>query len=140
MPTKRDKDAVDERIAALEAKKKIATMSKLRRMLSISKTSAGTGSSTASQSSHSGKSGGGTYESLITGLIHKQWIFPDTSDSNLLAIVDIRIARSGNVTVLGFERKSGNTLFDRAAVRAILNASPLPPPIAEMEIGIRFTP
>ena len=47
-------------------------------------------------------------------------------DKDLLAIINIRIARNGNVTILGFEKKSGNPLYDRAAIKAITDASPLP--------------
>lgn len=134
--TTKEKSDASERIAALEAKKKLETMARLRKSVAIS-TTKGAG---AKVSTSGTGSGGSDYISLIGGKIHQQWVFPETADKDLLAIINIRIARNGNVTILGFEKKSGNVLFDRAAIRAINNASPLPPPSMEMEIGLKFYP
>ena len=136
--TPKEKNAVNERIAALEAKKKIETMQRLRKTVTVSTTKEATNAKTPTAGI--GSSGGSSYINSIGNKIHQQWIFPETADKDLLAIINIRIARNGNVTIIGFEKKSGNILFDRAAIRAINNASPLPPPSAEMEIGLKFSP
>ena len=52
----------------------------------------------------------------------------------------MKIAKDGTLSVQGVEKKSGNTLFDRSALRAIAKASPVAPPPYEMEIGMRFFP
>ncbi len=136
--TTKDKSEANERIAALEAKKKLETMQRLRKTVTVSTTKGTAGTKVATTGS--GSPGGSDYISLIGSKIHQQWIFPETTDKDLLAIINVRIARNGNVTILGFEKKSGNLLFDRAAIRAINSASPLPPPSTEMEIGLKFSP
>jgi colicin import membrane protein len=134
----KEKSEANERIAALEAKKKIETLARLRKTVTVS--AAKTASGSMVLTSGKGSSGGSDYLSLIGGKIHQQWIFPDTTDKDLLAIIHITIARNGNVTILGFEKKSGNVLFDRAAIRAITSASPLPPPSMQMDIYFKFSP
>jgi TonB family protein len=120
----------EERITALEAKKTL----RQKKLLSVSTTKAA--------SSAESSSGGGTYEELIMGRIQRNWATADFLNKNkgLLTIINIRIARNGNVTILGFEKKSGNPLYDREAMRAINAASPFPPPPMEIERSIRFNP
>ena len=80
------------------------------------------------------------YYARITKEIWQQWIFPETGDKNLEAIISIRIMRDGTVQVSRVEKSSGNSLFDKSALRAISKASPVTPPPHEMEIGVRFYP
>jgi TolA protein len=137
MVTPQEKSAANERIAALEAKRKIESMQRLRKSIDIS--AKGTSSSTG-QTSVPGTPGGPDYGSMIGSMIHEKFRIPESMDKDLLAIINIRIARNGNVTILGFEKKSGNPLYDRAAIKAITDASPLPPPPSEMERAIRLRP
>ncbi len=83
---------------------------------------------------------GTDYLTLIGNKIHQQWVPPENVDKSLIAMINCRITENGNVTILGFEKKSGNGLFDRAALKAINNAAQLPPPSTEMEIGVTFYP
>jgi TolA protein len=133
------KSIANERIAALEAKKRVERMATARRPVSISKSSSPAATSSAASG---GTSGGGTYESLIMGRITRNWATADFQNKNkgLIAVINIRIARNGSVTILGWEKKSGNPLFDREALRAIIDSSPLPPPPGEIERSIRFNP
>ena len=128
------KSIANERIAALEAKKRVEKIASSRRQVSITKNS----SSPAS----GGVPGGGTYDSLIMGRITRNWATADFLNKNkgLVAVITIRIARNGSVTIVGWEKKSGNPLFDREALRAIFDSSPLPPPPGEIERSIRFNP
>ncbi|HMK56490.1 MAG TPA: cell envelope integrity protein TolA [Dissulfurispiraceae bacterium] len=130
--TPKEKKEASETIAAMQAKKKIEKLAQLRKSVDISaqKTSA-TGA---------GKPGGPDYISMIGSRIQDKFRVPESMDKDLLAIISIRIAKSGSVTVLGFEKKSGNPLYDRAAIKAISDASPLPPPASEMEVAIRLHP
>lgn len=132
--TTKEKNEVNEKISELEAKRKIETLARLRKTVTVSAAKSTSGPSALT----SGK--GSDYLSLIGGKIHQQWIFPETTDKDLLAIIHIGIAKNGSITILGFEKKSGNVLFDRAAIRAITSASPLPPPTMEMEIYFKFSP
>ena len=135
--TQKDKRAVNDRIAELEVKKKIENMANQRKRVDIS-TKRTPGAKV--QTTGSGAKGGSDYISMIGARIQKKFHTPETMDPDLLAVVDIRISRSGGVSVLGFEKKSGNPLYDRAALKAINDASPFPPPPSEMEIVIRLHP
>lgn len=139
-----DEMTVKERIEALQAKKRIEKMAALRKIVDIGgiksevrsqKPEAQTKGSTAGNQNY-----GGDYYSMVINKIRHQWIFPESIDRDLLAIITIKIAKDGSVTIGRMEQSSGNALFDRSALRAISKASPLPPPPQEMEIGVRFRP
>lgn len=123
-----------DRIAALQAKKQVVKSASQRRQLDISKDNA--------KVVGGGNLGGGGYEEGIAGIIRRNWANADFRNKhrNLLAIINVRIARSGQITIIGWEKKSGNSLYDREAVRALTDSSPLPPPPYEMEQSIRFNP
>jgi TonB family protein len=135
--TKKETSDVNERIAALEAKKKIENLARLRKSVDIS--SKGTQESKVQTSGTSAK-GGSDYISMIGARIQNKFLIPESMDKDLLAIISLRISKNGSVTVLGFEKKSGNPLHDRAAIKAINDASPFPPPPSDMEISIRLHP
>lgn len=147
--TKKEADhLINERIDVLKAKKRLEQMASLRKIVDIApgqnrpvpksvpgppQKSAVTGSGGAS-----GGTGGSDYFSVVMRKIKEQWIYTESFDSDLQAIVVIRIARDGGVTIEKIEKSSGNPLYDRSALRAITKASPLPPPPQEMELGVRF--
>lgn len=148
---KPDTITVQERIAALQAKKRIERIVELRRsVLSVKKEKAEEKSKEEGQnarpaeeaaSSQDGDSIIASYYSLIQERIWSEWIFPEVrSREGLEAVVEIRVLKSGRVVVQGISKSSGNHLFDRSTLRAIAKASPLPQPPYEMEIGLRFTP
>lgn len=82
--------------------------------------------------------GKNSYYTLIIDKIRQQWIYPDVETSELEVIISIKVDKEGNILSQEIERSSGNTLFDRSAIKAISKATPLPPPHKEMEIGVRF--
>jgi TonB family protein len=138
-----NRDIVSERIEALQAMRRIEQLAAMRRLVDIE------GKKTQATADRAGTSGRGTktqadsgenYISMVVNKIRHHWIFPETGDKDLLAIISIRIARDGRITVDKIEKSSGNPLFDRSALRAINSASPLPPPPQEIEIGVRFMP
>ncbi len=135
---------VSERIAALEAKKKIERIVAIRKLVDIQGQSSGAASTSGSGPKNIQTSGSisssGDYYLAVVDKIRKHWIFPDNIDKALEAIISINIERDGRVTINKIEKSSGNQLFDRSAMRAINNASPLPPPPQELEIGVRFKP
>ncbi len=140
---KKEEQYASERIAAIEAKRKIERIVKLRNIISLK--GRGSAGDTIKQTSRpAGKIGKGSildgYYLKITREIWQQWVFPDLGDKNLEVIISIKITKDGTVTANKIEKSSGNPLFDRSALRAINKASPLSAPPYEMEIGVRFYP
>ena len=143
--TKNQEQQVQERIDALKAKKTVETIAKLRNIISLkgTGTEGKAGGKTGASQRAAGRGEGSVeadYYTKITKEIWQQWIFPETGDKNLEAIISIRIMRDGAVQVSRVEKSSGNSLFDKSALRAISKASPVTPPPHEMEIGVRFYP
>jgi len=125
-------------------------------------TGTGSGAGTGSAGSPTGGSpwgssfGGGSgsdsrlsdYYESIWAKIKKEWTLPENlpkGRTTIEATIVIVIDREGKVQKSWFERKSGNTLFDQRAMRAIKKAEPLPPIPKEfsdptLEMGFRFHP
>ncbi len=79
--------------------------------------------------------------------IRRRWVLPEQllSSSSLEAVIVIRVMPDGTVAKSWFEHRSGLSLFDNSAMRAVKEAAPLPPMPkalggAPLEIGIRFRP
>ena len=66
------------------------------------------------------------YISRMTTLIGSHWLRPQVGDQTT-AIVYFVIDRDGAIRDMKLETSSGNGLYDRAAQRAVLETSPLPP-------------
>ncbi len=66
------------------------------------------------------------YLDRMNALIGRQWLRPQ-SVSGITATVSFVIERDGRVRDAKLETPSGNETFDRAALRAVLEVSPLPP-------------
>ncbi len=79
-----------------------------------------------------------SYYAMITRKIWSEWIYPESVSAGLEVIIAITIDRNGKIISHAIEKSSGNALFDRSAIKAILKASPLPSPSVETEIGVRF--
>jgi TonB family protein len=88
------------------------------------------------------------YYSLIWAKIKEGWTLPEDLPKggvDLEAIIVLVIDKGGRLQKSWFEKKSGNTLYDQMAMRAIRRAEPFPPFPKELgddplEIGIRFYP
>jgi colicin import membrane protein len=132
---------VSEQIAALEAKKKIKRLAELRNIVSLKGSSEGR----PAPRGVGGKGGGSTtddYIAKVTNAIWQNWILPETSDKSLEATVSIRVLKDGRLLVNRIEKSSGNGIYDRSALRAIVKTERVTPPPSEneMEIGVRFHP
>jgi colicin import membrane protein len=137
----KDKDLVERKLDALKAKKKIEKIVRLRSVIDLKARGDKSAGSARVPSSARAKGGGAAdYYSMITKEIWQQWVYPDTGQKDIEAVISIKILKDGTAIVQKVEKSSGNALFDRSAVRAIAKASPLPPPPEEMEIGVRFYP
>lgn len=137
--SKEDKH-LSEVISALEAKKKIEKIVRMRDIITLKGSVEGKAAAAPGTSGKKSSSAPEDYYTHITKEIWQNWSFPDTGDKNLEAVVSIKILKDGLIQIKGIEKKSGNSLFDRSAIRAITKANPLPPPPYEMEIGVRFYP
>ncbi len=138
---------IQERIEALRAKKKIEKMVALRKVIDVSGQNTSKGVEAQKSQIKTPSSGtadkstiGSDYYSMIVKKIRQEWVFPESLDRNLEAIISIRILKDGTIKIERIEKSSGNPLFDRYALRAINKANPLPPPPQEMEVGVRFYP
>jgi len=116
---------------------------------------AGQTSSTTKSAGISGPKGTGVepdfylkqYLSTVYQQIHDNWILPDLQnwDNSLEAVLVITIRRDGVVTNSFFEKKSDNIYFNQFVLKAVKDASPLPPFPDQLqentfEIGLRFKP
>jgi len=139
--TEQEEKTAEERIAAIEAKKRVERLIKLRSMLSLKASGNDRKDSSEKSSVYTGK---GTlfddYYEKIRKEIWQQWAFPDTGQKDLETIISIRVMKDGTIFVQKIEKSSGNLFFDRSAIRALTKASPLSPPPYEMEIGVKFFP
>lgn len=135
-----------EAMKRLEAIREIEKIVKLRKVVDIEgqKVKIANGRPSAMQVDRGGSrdkpSNSEDYQLTVVDKIRQQWVFPESIDKDLEAIVSIRIIVDGSVIISKMEKSSGNPLFDRSVLRAINKASPLPPPPHEMELGARFRP
>jgi colicin import membrane protein len=141
---KRDKKSekmVEERIAAIAAKKKVERLVKLRSEISL-KASGNTGKGISGLSSVQGEKGSlfDEYYGKISEEIHQQWNWPAAWQKDLEATISIKIMKDGIIFIQKVEKSSGNPFFDKTAIKALTKASPVSPPPYEMEIGVRFYP
>lgn len=141
--TKTDMKRLEDRVSEIASKKKVERMVRLRSIVSIKSNDSSGSQKTAAQVKGSGQSQGTLFDSYygkITSQIRQEWVYPDTGEKNLEAVITVTIARDGTLSVQGIEKSSGNALFDRSALRALAKASPVAQPPYEMEIGMRFYP
>jgi len=143
--SKEEEKKAEDRIAEIAAAKKIERIVNIRRsMLSIKgstqKSGAKMPAGSGSPGTAKGTAGAGGYEDKIRTEIMQQWIWPDTNEKNLEAVIAVKILKDGTIVVQNFEKKSGNRLFDSLALKTLAKASPVTPPSYEMEIGIKFYP
>lgn len=66
------------------------------------------------------------YVQQLLALIGANWFRPDVPDGTVCTVT-FRIQRSGQVAGVSVETTSGISYYDRAAVRAVYAATPLPP-------------
>ncbi len=87
------------------------------------------------------------YLATVYQKVHDHWVLPDLQnwDDSLEAVLVITIRRDGVVTDSFFEEKSKNIYFNQFVLKAVKDASPLPPFPDQLkentfEIGLRFKP
>ncbi len=138
---KEREEIIEERIAAIAAKKKLERLARLRSEISL-KASGNVSKDSSTTPAQTGK-GGALFDEYYTRIrkeIWQQWVFPDIGKKDLEAIISIKIMKDGTISIQKIEKSSGNIFFDKSAIKALTKASPLSPPPSEMEIGIKFFP
>ena len=138
---KKKEEMVEERIAAIAAKKKVEKLVKLRSEISLKASSNSSKGGSDTASAQTGK--GSLFDEYYTKIrkeIWQQWVFPDFGQKDFEAIIAIRIMKDGTISIQKIEKSSGNSFFDKSAIKALTKASPVSPPPYEMEIGVRFYP
>jgi len=88
------------------------------------------------------------YYYMIWQRIRQEWILPPSLLEEIEGpetVIVIKVQRDGSILESWFEEKSGSSIYDESAMRAIKKANPLPPFPQELEenvleIGIRFHP
>lgn len=86
------------------------------------------------------------YYDAVEQKIKNEWILPGSlamEAKKLRTIIGITVKRDGTIQDAWIEQSSGNIYYDRAALRAVKKANPLPPlpqelPDKTLEIGIIF--
>ena len=88
------------------------------------------------------------YKAEIPYYIEKNWAFSEQlagGDTDLVAVVIIKIMQNGEIKDIWFEKKSGNSYFDESAFKAVKKSDPLPKLPKEYlkayyNLGLIFTP
>jgi colicin import membrane protein len=88
------------------------------------------------------------YKAEIPYHIEKNWAFSEQltgGDTDLVAVVVIKIMQNGEIKDIWFEKKSGDSYFDESAFKAVKKSDPLPELPKEYlkpyyNIGLIFTP
>ena len=88
------------------------------------------------------------YKVELTYYIEKNWAFSEQmagGNTELEAVLVIKIMPDGQISDTWFEKKSGNSYFDDSAYKAVAKSNPLPPLPAGFlrpyfNVGLIFTP
>jgi colicin import membrane protein len=88
------------------------------------------------------------YHAEIWDEIQKNWAYAQEmagGQTNLEAVIIVKIMRDGEIRDIWFEKRSGNSYFDDSAYKAVKKSNPLPPlPEGFLkpfhEVGFRFNP
>lgn len=80
------------------------------------------------------------YYAQITQKIWSEWICYNCESEDFEVVISFHINKDGSVNSLKVVRSSGNSFYDNSAMKAIMKASPLPPPVLEDDCEVRFRP
>lgn len=88
----------------------------------------------------------GRYQAAIRNAIKLKWSRPPGARNEMQAVVQVNLIPGGEVVQVRVTESSGSSAFDRSAVAAVKNASPLPVPSGELfnehfrSFKLRFNP
>ena len=157
-------EKIEKKVEKTETDSVTSAIEQLKRKVAASEAPPLTGSGGAA----SGKAGAGTvgpaggagaggarvqesiliYQAEIQYQIQKNWAFSQQlagDNTQLEAVLAIKVLRSGEIEDIWFDKKSGNEYLDDSAHKALVKSNPLPPlPNDYMgpyyKVGLRFGP
>jgi TonB family protein len=143
--TVKDQNMVEEKISLIKAKKQVEKTVKLRSVITLKASDSDNEEknpplTTSAQTNTMSHDLFNEYYAQMEHKIWQQWSWPETGQKNLLTIISIKILRDGTIRIQKIEKSSGNSFFDKEALKALTKANPLPPPPDELEISLRFYP
>lgn len=83
----------------------------------------------------------GYYLEIIRERVSDNWSPPPVGTETVVSTVYFRIRRTGEITDIKLEKSSGFELYDKAAIKAVSDATPLPPLPAGFKgqwLGVHF--
>ena len=86
------------------------------------------------------------YYNTVGSMIQSSWIYPGEAKKNFSVWLAVRISSSGELVSIRVEKRSGDSIFDESAMRAVKKAAPFPPVPEEIKnefsepLIIRFCP
>ena len=150
-----EKTETDSVTSAIEQlKRKVAASEAQARTGQEGKATGVSGAGVAGPAGGSGPGGARVQESIriyqaeIQYQIQKNWAFSQQlagDDTELEAVLAIKVLRNGEIEDIWFDKKSGNAYLDESAYRALVKSNPLPPlpndyMRPDYKIGLRFGP
>jgi len=155
-------ERIEEKVEKTETDSVASAIDQLKRKVAAAETRTGesggglSGAGTGPVGPAGGPGAGGTrvqesiliYQAEIQYQIQKNWAFSQQlagDNTQLEAILAIKVLRDGEIEDIWFDKKSGNTYLDESAYKAVVKSNPLPPlPKDYMQpfykIGLRFGP
>ncbi len=86
---------------------------------------------------------------MVKSRINSNWsVLADNRAVSRVTIIGVKLGHDGRVSDVAIDESSGDEAFDRSAIRAVLQATPLPPLTPETRekvlraggLALRFTP
>ncbi len=153
-------ERIEKKVERSETDSVAAAIEELKRKVAVSESQGSRGVSAKSGAGAVGPAGGsGTsagrvqesiliYQAEIQYQIQKNWAFSQQlagENTDLEAILGIKVLRNGEIEEIWFDKKSGNAYLDDSAHKALVKSNPLPPlPNDYMrpfyKVGLRFGP
>ena len=156
-------ERIEKKVEKTETDSVASAIDQLKRKVAAAESQAGEGGGGISSAGAAGPVGpaGGSgaggvrvqesiliYQAEIQYQIQKNWAFSQQlagDNTQLEAILAIKVLRNGEIEDIWFDQKSGNTYLDESAYKAVVKSNPLPPlPNDYMQpfyrVGLRFGP
>ena len=156
-------DRIEKKVEKTRTDSVTAAIDRLKRQVGDAEPQAGKGSGAVSSKTGAGRPGpvGGSgaggvrvqesiliYQAEIQYQIQKNWAFSQQlggENTQLEAVLAIKILRNGEIEDIWFDKKSGNAYLDDSAYKALVKSNPLPPlpkdyMRPDYKIGLRFGP
>lgn len=156
-------ERIEKKVEKTKTDSVTAAIDRLKRQVSDVESQAAKGSGDPSSKASAGRAGplGGSgtggirvqesiliYQAEIQYQIQKNWAFSQQlagDNTELEAVLAIKILRNGEIEDIWFDKKSGNAYLDDSAYKALVKSNPLPPlpkdyMRSDYKIGLRFGP